>query len=545
MSRFIIVLFLLAMGCPAHAGILIESPNGVLVQGPTSMAAACSQKLPIHVTSVLSAVQSNISSATVHYCSAPINIHPGGGLGNSTHFFATGTFTAGDYQVFYGTAPVNFGPNSLQEGKTHVDWFGGTISGADNHAAIIAAVNSLPQSGGAVSGVVWFDQKGIYSTSSLFFSSFSGLSFAATTASQPGVPIGTTIQALGTMADLFRLAGCQGFSFKNLELNGNLTATHVLNIDQTSTSGPSERGSVYNCFIDSAAENGANLYISPTAPGNVSNIEFYSTTFQASSSTSYVSNVYINSTNALNNRFFGCNFWGRANTHIYLLGGSVFLYDPNFENSRNYDILSSNNGYFDIYGGYSETGTPGSADGNGSIYVTGNTATNPIVISGFTQTCLGTSGISATINMNNNNQLMTVIGTKGGIINNTSTMGITLLGSTFPGGVQGTQSSLVQSFGPGGLSSIKGISSTGTASANLSGKVTMSGTPTSQAVTLTSVEADTNYNIQLTPSSTTGTPASGAYTIMSVSKTTGGFTFYPVSAPGTGNSVTWSWLLVR
>ena len=85
MIKFIVVaLALLAVN--AQAAILIESPNGSLVGGLTTLATACAQSYPVHITSALSAVQSNISTATVHGCSAPVVFHTGGSINPTTTF---------------------------------------------------------------------------------------------------------------------------------------------------------------------------------------------------------------------------------------------------------------------------------------------------------------------------------------------------------------------------------------------------------------------------------------------------------------------------
>ena len=87
MKSWVLAIFLVSFNISYAAGtILIESPNGVLTAGPSTMAAACAQSDPIHVISALSAVQSNISSATVHICNAPVIFHDGGSLNPSVTF---------------------------------------------------------------------------------------------------------------------------------------------------------------------------------------------------------------------------------------------------------------------------------------------------------------------------------------------------------------------------------------------------------------------------------------------------------------------------
>jgi hypothetical protein len=106
MKCFALVIFcLFVMTSQVQAAILIESANGSLVPGPSNMAAACAQTMPIHITSVLNTTMSNMSSASGATCNAPINIHPGGGISNTTTFRLT-TFTAGLYKVFYGSGAI-------------------------------------------------------------------------------------------------------------------------------------------------------------------------------------------------------------------------------------------------------------------------------------------------------------------------------------------------------------------------------------------------------------------------------------------------------
>lgn len=90
MRKLAVVFCLLTMCGQAFATvpILLETPSGKLIAGPANMAAACAQTQPIHITSALSAVQSNISTASGATCLAPINIHPGGSINPTTKFVA-------------------------------------------------------------------------------------------------------------------------------------------------------------------------------------------------------------------------------------------------------------------------------------------------------------------------------------------------------------------------------------------------------------------------------------------------------------------------
>lgn len=109
MNRFIAaIFFLFAVSAHVHAAILLESPNGVLVAGPVNMTAACAQTYPVHITSNLSSVFSNISSTTVHTCSASIIIHSGGSIGNTTTFRSAGAVSGFDNIAFVGSGTVIF-----------------------------------------------------------------------------------------------------------------------------------------------------------------------------------------------------------------------------------------------------------------------------------------------------------------------------------------------------------------------------------------------------------------------------------------------------
>jgi len=80
---------------------------------------------------------------------------------------------------------------------------------------------------------------------------------------------------------------------------------------------------------------------------------------------------------------------------------------------------------------------------------------------------------------------------------------------------------------------------------NQTGAATMTGAPTTGSVTLPVAEQDANYSVILSPSGFTGTPAAGSQTITSITPTTTGFTFTTQAAPGLGNTVSFSWFLVR
>lgn len=79
---------------------------------------------------------------------------------------------------------------------------------------------------------------------------------------------------------------------------------------------------------------------------------------------------------------------------------------------------------------------------------------------------------------------------------------------------------------------------------NRAGKVTITDAATSSVVSFPATEADATYIIRINVVSTTGSPASGAYTALALSKATTGFTLTPLAAPGVGSSVTYVWELV-
>lgn len=92
---------------------------------------------------------------------------------------------------------------------------------------------------------------------------------------------------------------------------------------------------------------------------------------------------------------------------------------------------------------------------------------------------------------------------------------------------------------------VKGISATATAANNLRGSVTISNTATSAVVTFPTAEVNASYYIQATVASVSGSPATGSWRLRTGGKSTTGFTVLLEVAPGSGNSVTIDWLLVR
>jgi hypothetical protein len=88
-----------------------------------------------------------------------------------------------------------------------------------------------------------------------------------------------------------------------------------------------------------------------------------------------------------------------------------------------------------------------------------------------------------------------------------------------------------------------GLSSTATASNNLAGSVTVANTATTATVTFANPESDTNYKLTLT---CTGPAAAavGSNRVLSISKSTGGFTI-TVEAAANVNTTTFDWHLFR
>ena len=80
---------------------------------------------------------------------------------------------------------------------------------------------------------------------------------------------------------------------------------------------------------------------------------------------------------------------------------------------------------------------------------------------------------------------------------------------------------------------------------NLRGLVQITDTNTSATVTFSSAEPNATYYIVATPVSVTGTPATGSNRVTTISKSTTGFTINVEVAPGSTNSVTFNWIMVR
>jgi hypothetical protein len=138
----LILAFVALSAIPSHAAILVFSPNGTYTTKPdltTAATAADAAGKTVVVTSALSAVQSNISSATVHGwpVDRALRVEKGGSIANTTTFRLNGPFSTGDYQVFAGSGTVT----GLKEARP--EWFGAAGDGTtDDTAAINAAVQA-------------------------------------------------------------------------------------------------------------------------------------------------------------------------------------------------------------------------------------------------------------------------------------------------------------------------------------------------------------------------------------------------------------------
>ncbi len=97
----------------------------------------------------------------------------------------------------------------------------------------------------------------------------------------------------------------------------------------------------------------------------------------------------------------------------------------------------------------------------------------------------------------------------------------------------------------GSLEFVKGISMSKTASRNLSGQVTISGTDQIAVYTFPAAEPNNNYFLTITPVKNTGTPAAGSNRVLSVQKQATNFQLTVEAAPGEGNSVTFDWHLIQ
>lgn len=80
----------------------------------------------------------------------------------------------------------------------------------------------------------------------------------------------------------------------------------------------------------------------------------------------------------------------------------------------------------------------------------------------------------------------------------------------------------------------------------LTGSVAATGASATVTVTFGTAQYDTNYKLAaFVPTTTSGTPATGSNRVLSVAKTTSGFTVTLEAAPGVGNTVNFDWVTQR
>jgi hypothetical protein len=168
MKRFIYgLLFTLLFTGNSWAAILVMQPNGTFTTKPTLAAAAVAADTAgktVVVTSALSAVQSNISSATVHSWPADrrLKVVRGGKIANTTLFRLNDEPEAGRYQIFSGTGRVFFTvatgwDDHAQTGGAVVfpEWWGSAVGAVQTAAYAVAgqtaATTSPTYFGGKVS----------------------------------------------------------------------------------------------------------------------------------------------------------------------------------------------------------------------------------------------------------------------------------------------------------------------------------------------------------------------------------------------------------
>lgn len=165
MNRLIAAIFcmacLTACGQPASGAVLAVGPSGIITaKASLADCRTSANTVECRVTSALSAVQSNISSATVHGwgASSPRLSVKGGTIGNTTKFDLTGASVdfPGTDTVFAGTGRV-LGLNEVRTG-----WFGLTSRSTpvDGSTAIQRSWDALPTYGGKLifePGEYWFN----------------------------------------------------------------------------------------------------------------------------------------------------------------------------------------------------------------------------------------------------------------------------------------------------------------------------------------------------------------------------------------------------
>lgn len=94
------------------------------------------------------------------------------------------------------------------------------------------------------------------------------------------------------------------------------------------------------------------------------------------------------------------------------------------------------------------------------------------------------------------------------------------------------------------VSSLQGVAASADCR-NFGGAFQVTATSATHTVTFATAEPDTNYRVLLSINAVTGTPAAGANRVLSVAKTTAGFTVTFEADAGAGNAVTFAWMLFR
>lgn len=128
MNRMYIVFSVLFILCGStNASILIMSQDGKYKHLSSLADAATSPYVAgktVIVTSALSPIMSNISSASIHSwpTDRKLEIKSGGSISNTTKFNIQGKFESGLHQVFKGSGIISFGTGSVIE--VYPEWWG-------------------------------------------------------------------------------------------------------------------------------------------------------------------------------------------------------------------------------------------------------------------------------------------------------------------------------------------------------------------------------------------------------------------------------------
>lgn len=79
----------------------------------------------------------------------------------------------------------------------------------------------------------------------------------------------------------------------------------------------------------------------------------------------------------------------------------------------------------------------------------------------------------------------------------------------------------------------------------MAGQFSVADASTTAVITLPAAQADTDYEVAFGGVTFTGAPAIDCFTVIGIAKTTTNFTVTIGAAPGVGNAVTLSWILLR